>query len=213
VKRLFTIGLTVGVLGVVGYFGWKHRADLTPESLRLWIGGFGIWAPFIFAVLYAVNTVTLLPPIAILGLTAGLAFGKLTGFLAMMAGATAGATATFFISRRLGRSYVEKHLRGKFRTLDVELERRGFLTVLFLRMFPLIPFEVVNYLPGLSGIRFWDYWFATLLGLVPGVGLSVLLGDSLATLQQNPGKFLIVAGMMWLMVLIPLLYLKLRKKS
>jgi uncharacterized membrane protein YdjX (TVP38/TMEM64 family) len=212
-KKILKLVLIAAVITFIGYYGWTYRANLTPEYLRSWIGSFGVWAPFVYILLYAVNTVTLLPPIAILSLTAGLAFGKVVGFLALMAGAMLGTTATFFISRKLGRGFVEKRLQGKFKALDEKLEQKGFATVFFFRAVPLVPYEVLNYVPGLSKITFRDYFFGTLLGLIPGVSISVFFGDSLATIKENPGKFLLAVGAMALMIAIPALYLKFRKKT
>ncbi len=204
--------LLIGLIAVVAYFGWKYRASISPEAIRGWISRFGLAAPFIYVALYALNTVTLLPPIAILSFTAGLAFGKVVGFAALMAGAMTGSTVTFFISRKLGRSFVEKRLQGKFKSLDEKMEKKGFATVLFFRAVPIVPYEVLNYVPGLSRIRFRDYFLGTFLGLIPGVGISVFLGDSLATIKSNPKNFIIGLAAMGVIIAVPILYLKFRKK-
>lgn len=166
--------------------------SLSPEALRGWIGQFGALGPFVYVFLYALNTVTLLPPIGILSLTAGLAFGPAAGFLAIMAGAMIGTSATFFISRRLGRSSVERVLKGRFKSLDERLEQRGFQTVFFFRVIPIVPYEPLNYVSGLSKITFRDYIGATFLGLLPGAAAAAFLGDAL--LEPFSKRFFIVAG-------------------
>ncbi len=208
-KKLLIIGVVVGI----GWFSWQHRASLSPEVLRAWIGRFGAGAPFVYVLLYALNTVTLLPPIAVMSLTAGLAFGSVMGFLGIMAGAMVGSAATFFISRKLGRGFVEKRLQGKFKSLDEKLEKRGFATVLFFRVVPLVPYEVMNYAPGLSRISFRDYWVATFLGLLPGAAVSAFFGNSLATLKSHPKNFIIGLAAMVALIAIPTIYLKVRSKK
>lgn len=183
---------------------------LNPETLRAWIGSFGAAGPIVHVALYALNTVTLLPPIAILSLTAGLAFGPVIGFLAIMAGAMLGTTATFWIGRRLGRGFVERRLKGKFKTLDEALERRGFATVLFFRLVPIVPYEALNYASGLSKISFRDYGVATLLGLIPGAGVAAFFGDSLT--QPMSGRFLIGLAALVVLIAIPAIYLKLKRR-
>ena len=204
--------LLVLAIAVVAFLGWQNRASLDPEVIRDWMAGFGKAGPFIFVLLYAVNTVTLLPPIAFLSITAGLAFGKLIGFLAIMAGAMLGTTLTFFISRKLGRGFVEKRIKGKFKSLDEGLERRGFATILFFRVIPLVPFEALNYVAGLSKIRFRDYALATFIGFIPGIVVSVFFGDSLATIKSNPKNFILAVLAMAVLIAIPPIYLKFMRK-
>ncbi|MCM8794210.1 MAG: TVP38/TMEM64 family protein [Candidatus Omnitrophica bacterium] len=203
----------MAAFAVVAYIGWLNRDKVSPEIIRAWISRFGASAPFVYALLYALNTVTLLPPIFIMSLTAGLAFGKVTGFLALMAGAMIGTSATFYISRRVGREFVEKRLAGKFKSLDERLRRNGFATVLFFRVIPLVPYEVLNYTAGLSNVSFKDYWWGTLIGLLPGVAAAVFFGDSLANIKKDPAMFLVAVGALALLFAVPVIYLKLKKKS
>lgn len=198
------------VILIVGWW-WQHRAAVNPEAFRAWIAQFGAAAPFIYVALYAANTVTLLPPIGVLSLTAGLAFGPAIGFLAIMAGATLGTTATFFISRRLGRGFVERRLKGKFKSLDEALGSKGFATVLFFRVVPIVPYEVLNYVSGLSKIRFRDYGSATLLGLIPGAAVAAWFGDSLT--QPFSWKFLVGIIALIVLIAIPTIYVKARREK
>ena len=202
--------LIAGIMGSIGFIGWQHRAAVSPQALRTWIAQFGSAAPFVYILLYAANTVTVLPPIAVISLTAGLIFGPLMGFLVIMTGAMIGSAATFFIGRKLGRGFVEKRLKGKFKSLDEKLASRGFATVLFFRVIPLVPFEALNYASGLSKITFRHYWLATLLGLIPGAGVSAFFGDSLT--QPISMKFIAAGTAMAVLVAIPVLYLKWKKK-
>jgi len=205
-KGLFAVGLMVVFVG----WWWQHRCAVNPEAFRAWMAPFGVAAPFMYVLLYAINTVTLLPPIGVLSLTAGLAFGPAIGFLAIMAGAMIGTAATFFISRRMGRGFVEKRLKGRFKSLDEALERKGFATVLFFRVIPLVPYEVLNYASGLSKITFRDFCLATFLGLIPGAGISAFFGDSLT--QPLSVKFIVAVGALVLLIAVPTIYLKLRRK-
>lgn len=183
---------------------------MNPEAARIWISQFGVWAPFVYVILYAANTVTLLPPIGILSLAAGLAFGPWIGFLCIMAGAMIGTAATFFVSRGLGRGFVERRLKGRFKSLDEALQQKGFATVLFFRVVPVVPYEVLNYASGLSKVRFKDYCLATFLGLIPGAGVAAFFGDSL-TEPLSP-RFIAAGAALILLIGVPTLYLKTRRK-
>ncbi len=183
---------------------------LTPAAIRDYIQGFGRFAVIVYIIAYALNTISVVPPIAGLSLTAGLVFGKIWGALYLMIGAMLGTSCTFLISRFFGRRIAEKLLKGKFKNLDDLLERRGFATVLFFRLVPIVPYEALNYAGGLSKIRFKDYFFATLIGLIPGVIIAAFFGGTLGEVQGLrdifSGKFLIAVIALLIIILMPVIY-------
>lgn len=220
-SKLF-IKLAIGLL-VVGGIWWLVKCecvnlkDLTPASIRDYIQSFGNLAALVFIVAYTFNTISILPPIAPLSLAAGLAFGTVWGAMYLMIAALIGTSATFMISRFFGRGLVEKFLKGKFKNLDEKLETNGFMTVLFFRIVPLVPYEALNYVSGLSKIKFKDYFCATLLGLVPGVIISAFFGGSLGEINSLKDilapKFLISIGLMVLIIAVPVMYQMMKKKQ
>eukprot|EP00970_Alexandrium_tamarense_P008331 scaffold1593_cov193-Alexandrium_tamarense.AAC.32 len=61
--------------------------------------------------------------------------------------------------------------------MDTAIEKEGFKLMLLLRLSPLFPFALSNYLYGASSIRFGPYFFGTLLGFAPGTFAYVYAGD------------------------------------
>ncbi|UCD15454.1 MAG: TVP38/TMEM64 family protein [Candidatus Omnitrophota bacterium] len=214
--------LILGLLIIAGIW-WLVKCQcvnlesLTPASIRDYIQSFGNLAALVYVIAYTLNTISVFPPIAALSLTAGLAFGALWGAVLLMLSAMLGTSATFIISRLFGRQLIEKMLRGKFRRLDEKLEKNGFMTVLFFRVVPLIPYEVLNYVSGLSKIKFRDYFFATLLGLIPGVVIAAFFGGSLGQIRIFRDifapKFLVAGSLMVLILAVPFIYQHMKKKK
>ncbi|MFC1631438.1 TVP38/TMEM64 family protein [Candidatus Omnitrophota bacterium] len=207
--------LLLGLAVVLGVW-WLVRCQcvnlsaLTPAALKGYIQSFGKFASPIYIIAYALNTISIVPPIAPLSLTAGLAFGAIWGAVYLMIAAMIGTSATFFISRFFGRALVDRIFKGKFKNLDEKLEQNGFLTILFFRVVPLVPYEVLNYASGLSKIKFRDYFFATLLGLIPGVVVAAFFGGSLGEINSvrdilTP-RFLTAIGLMALILAVPAIY-------
>lgn len=215
------IKLFIGIAFVAGAW-WMVKCQcvslksLTPAALRDFIQSFGKLAVLAYIIAYALNTVSIMPPIAALSLAAGLAFGAVWGALYLMIGAMIGTTVTFMISRYFGRSLIEKMLKGKFKDLDEKLANNGFMTILFFRVIPLVPYEVLNYAGGLSRIKFKDYFFATFLGLIPGVIVSAFFGGSLGEIKSFKDifapKFLIAIGLMIAIIAVPAIYQVVRKR-
>jgi len=216
------VKLTVGIAVIAGIW-WLVKcqcvklSDLTPASIRDYIQSFGRLAAFVYVGAYVFNTISIFPPIAALSLSAGLVFGEIWGALFLMSGAIIGTSITFVISRFFGRGLIEKLLKGKFKNFDEKLERNGFMTVLFFRLVPLVPYEVLNYACGLSKIKFRDYALATFLGIIPGVVVSAFFGGSLGEIKTVKDvfapKFLIAIGLIALILAVPTIYQIIKKRK
>lgn len=168
--------------------------DLTsPADVRSAVEGAPAAAPLIFVTVYATFTLLLIPG-AIGSTAAGVLFGAAWGTVLTLLGATAGATAAFLVARWLGRERVERLTDGKIARLDRWLSNRGLGAVLFLRLVPLFPFNVVNYGAGLTGLPLGTYVAGTAIGIVPGTVAYVGLGAGL----DDPGspRFLASLGLL-----------------
>merc|ERR1712008_385208 len=70
--------------------------------------------------------------------------------------------------------------------LDNALEQKGLWIVILLRLSPIIPFNVLNYVLGVTNVRFWHYSVAC-LAMLPGTMLYVFLGASAGSLTEIGG--------------------------
>ncbi|KAK9664837.1 hypothetical protein RND81_14G072300 [Saponaria officinalis] len=108
------------------------------------------------------------------------------GFLADSVGATLGATAAFVLGRTLGRSYVISKIKDypKFKAVAIAIQRSGFKIVLLLRLVPLLPFNMLNYLLSVTPVPLWEYVLATWLGMLPITLALVYAGTTLKDLSD-----------------------------
>lgn len=152
--------------------------------LRDWFGGFldwvqnlGPWAPVVFVVVYIVSVVFLLPG-WIMTVGAGLTFGIVEGAVLVSISATTAATVAFLIGRHLARDRVERYAENHaaFRAIDDAIGAKGWKILIFLRMSPAIPWNISNYLYGLTKLRLHHYIIGTLIGMQPGNLLLLYLG-------------------------------------
>jgi uncharacterized membrane protein YdjX (TVP38/TMEM64 family) len=121
-------------------------------------------------------------PATPLTLLAGSLYGKLNGTIISLVGNIIGANAAFLISRYLFQDYVVKKFLPKYpkiKEYEELLFVRGFKTVMFMRLVPLFPFNALNYLLGVTQVKFKDYFLATIVGIIPGTFAFVYFGDSL----------------------------------
>ncbi len=135
------------------------------------------WAgPAVFVLIYIVGTVLLVPGI-VMSIAAGLLFG-FWGIPIVSLGGTIGATFAFIIARYLARGALERMAAGNatFKAIDEAVSGHGGKLVTLLRLSPMIPFSISNYLYGLTDVKLAPYVLATWVGTIPTICLEVYLG-------------------------------------
>ncbi len=140
-----------------------------------WAGG------LLYVLTVAVAEVLLLPGF-FLTVGAGYLFGAVKGTLLFVMSETLGACLAFGIARHFFgarmRDYFRKH--PKFARVNRALALEGWKFIALTRMTPLFPFKLSNYFFGAADFGFHDFFWGTLLGIMPFSVTLVYLG-SLAT--------------------------------
>lgn len=161
--------------------GWFENWN--PDSFREFIEGFGNWAIVIYFLLVVLNTVTIMPPLILTFLLAGVLFDPIKGIVVLWTSMVLGSIIAFSIARFLGQDFVSGKLKGRADEFNEQLGENGFTIVLTIRLIGLPPPEIINYAAGLSKISFKDFVLATVIGATPVAVLIVLTGDRLLNLD------------------------------
>jgi uncharacterized membrane protein YdjX (TVP38/TMEM64 family) len=176
-KAIRWASVAVIALGIVVIL---HRFPVEPAVRKLedWSEGLGIWGPLAIGLLYVAAVVALLPGSA-LTLAAGALFGLIGGTIVASLASTTGAALAFLIGRYVARYRIQALLPRypTFDALDTAISESGWKIVALLRLSPAVPFNLQNYLYGLTGIRFWPYLLTSWLAMLPTTFLYVYLGD------------------------------------
>ena len=171
------------------------RSLLSLDSLsRLaeYFRSLGIWAPFIsIGLMIAQGIIAPLPSFVITAAN-GLAFGIPLGIVISWTGGMAAAIVMFILARMFGASYVEKitkksDLLSKANRYSGE---NGFFLILIARIIPIVSFDIISLIAGLSTIKFRSFILATGIGQLPGTILYTIVGHDLANLDQYQNRFI-----------------------
>jgi uncharacterized membrane protein YdjX (TVP38/TMEM64 family) len=154
---------------------------LSASRVRGWMDGFGAAGPLVFIAVSASLTVVLFPG-PVLAAASGLLFGTALGTPVSICAATLGATLAFSLSRWWAHDAVVALAGSRVRALRAWVGRRGFLTVLYARIAPGVPYTVVNYAAGLAPIALRSFVAATAVGVAPRAFAYTALGGSLGDL-------------------------------
>jgi uncharacterized membrane protein YdjX (TVP38/TMEM64 family) len=155
--------------------------SLSASRVRGWMDGFGAAGPLVFIAVSAALTVVLFPG-PVLAAASGLLFGTALGTPVSICAATLGATLAFSLSRWWARDAVVALAGPRLRALRAWVGRRGFLTVLYARIAPGVPYTLVNYAAGLTPVALRSFVGATALGVAPRAFAYTALGGSLGDL-------------------------------
>ena len=205
--RLALLGLAVALAVAVVVLVVRPTPDAVHgrvADVRDWVDSLGPLAPLVFIAVSAALT-TLMFPGPLLAGASGLLFGVALGFPVSLASAVLGACLAFLISRYLAGDAVE-HLAGpRLQSLEELVSRRGFVSVLYARIAPGVPYTLVNYAAGLTRIQLAVFAAATALGAAPRAFAYTALGGSFGDLR-SPEAVIAVAiiGSMWLIGLVML---------
>ncbi len=141
------------------------------------IGEMEVWGGVLYPLFYGACNVLLLPG-GVLAVGSGLFFGLWWGFALNLIGNVGGAAVAFFISRKLGRSWLERRFlrHGRWAVLDEAIGREGWKIIFLSQVHPLFPSSLLNYLYGVTRIRFWPCMLWIAIGQAPGLFLYAYLG-------------------------------------
>jgi uncharacterized membrane protein YdjX (TVP38/TMEM64 family) len=207
-KPLLQMIIVLALLGTV-LIG-THPDALEPAGIRDFILGFGLLAPLAYIALYAV-AVFIPYATTILTVVAGLAFGTLWGGVLTYFVTLVASLAPMGASRYLGRPWIEPWV-GKSRVRHVArlINRNGFMVFLYLRLIPFIPYEIQNYIAGVSRISYRHFLLASALGNAPIILIMTFFGDSLT--QPGSAQFWWAGGVYLVVLLTPVPLALLRRR-
>jgi uncharacterized membrane protein YdjX (TVP38/TMEM64 family) len=148
--------------------------------LQRWVDTLGPWAPILYTAAYVILELIFVPALP-LTVLAGIAFGPLWGTAYAWLGATVSAVLAFLIARHGGREMVERWIvrHPRLARLDAAVARHGWRILAFTRLVPVFPFNMQNYVYGLTGIRLSTYLVVTGIFMIPGTAALAIAGDAL----------------------------------
>ncbi|GAA5234141.1 TVP38/TMEM64 family protein [Verticiella sediminum] len=187
-RRLLLGGVALASLAMVGLWRWTPLADYLRLGTLMHLA-YGLKA-LPYAALAVVGCYVLggliAMPVTVLIAVTGLVFGAWQGGIYALAGTMASALVTYALGRVLGGDKVRRIAGRRINNLSDKLAEQGVLAMVVLRVLPVAPFTLVNVMAGAARIRLRDYLIGTLLGMAPGIVLTVAFAHQLARALQHP---------------------------
>ena len=172
--QLALFALAIGLLLLLSHlFPLVDLIDAVQQRVIHW----GAWSGVCYPLLFALCNVLLLPG-GLLSVGSGFFFGLWWGFFIVLLGNNISAAIAFALGRWIGRRWLIGKLSQSptLHLLEPAVEREGWKIIFLSQLHPLFPTSLLNYIYGLTRIRFRTYMFWASIGRAPGLFLYAYVG-------------------------------------
>lgn len=171
----------------------------------------------LFIAVYILATALSIPGAVILTIAGGFLFGTVVSTFYIDIGATTGATLAFLSARYLLGNRIQEKYQGQLKKFNEEFEKNGTHYLLTLRLIPVFPFFLINFLSGLTKIPIRAFIWTTALGIIPGTMIFAFAGRQIGTINSVSeilsikvlAAFLVLA----LFTLVPVIIKRIRNRK
>jgi uncharacterized membrane protein YdjX (TVP38/TMEM64 family) len=169
---------------------WRFTplADIiTPLSMIGWaqsLAGYW-WAPIALVIAYTPASLVMFPR-WLITLAAVATFGPWMAFAYAQTGVLIAALCGYVAGELVDRDTVRRMAGPRINRLSKILQRRGFFAVTLVRLVPIAPFMVINVVMGAMRIRLRHFMIGTVLGMLPGMLATTVLGEQITAAIVKP---------------------------
>ena len=122
-------------------------------------------------------------PVALIG---GFVLGKWIGTLVVVLGLSIGATFLYVFGNYFLKELIREKFLNRFQNLETKFRKSEFIYLLIYRFIGGIPWQLSCLLPTLFDVKVINFFFATLIGIIPQIFLAVSIGSGLEKIiDQN----------------------------
>lgn len=163
------------ILAVCQYFYRKYNLDY--QAILTFIHLHQIVAPILFVLIYALFVILLFHTLPF-NLGAGILFGGFWGGFLSIVATTIGAVIAFLISRSMFSNAVHTYFGANMVTwVEEKVEKNSWNIIAFTRLCAALPTGPINYILGLTKMKFSTYAIGTFVFLfIPSILISII-GD------------------------------------
>ncbi|WP_440929416.1 TVP38/TMEM64 family protein [Candidatus Pelagibacter sp.] len=137
----------------------------------------------IFTILWVFPFLGFGSPIALLG---GFIFGKWLGTIIVVIGMSVGATFLYIFGNYFLKDLIRDKFLNRYQNLERKFKKSEFYYLLIYRFIGGIPWQLSCILPTIFDVSVKNFFFASLIGIIPQIFLAVSLGSGLEkVIEQN----------------------------
>ncbi len=124
-------------------------------------------------------------PVALFG---GFIFGKWIGTLIVVLGLSVGATFLYMFGNYFLKDFIREKFLNKYQRLEMKFKKSEFIYLLIYRFVGGIPWQLSCLLPTLFNVKVKNFFFATIIGIIPQIFLAVSIGSGIEKIIDQNSK-------------------------
>ncbi len=187
-KNILFLVLFIGVIVAVRYSPIGHA--LTFENLKTHredlfalVQSRYLQSVVAYIAAYIVIVALSVPGAVIMTLAGGFLFGTIPAAFYIDLGATTGATLAFLIARYVMGNRLQEKYQKQLSSFNGEMKKNGARYLLTLRLIPVFPFFLINFLSGLTNVPVKTFVWTTALGIIPATVIFAYAGRQIGTIN------------------------------
>ena len=134
-------------------------------------------------------------PVALMG---GFILGKWIGTVVVVLGLSIGGTFLYIFGNYFLKDLIREKFLNKYQNLDKKFKKSEFFYLLVYRFIGGIPWVISCLLPTIFNVKAVNFFFATLIGIIPQIFLAVSIGSGIEKLidknSEAPGFFELISS-------------------
>lgn len=175
--RIRIVAAILWCIVLIIFVAYVYGGGSASNNIRHFVHAWPEYSFVLFLVAYAIRPILFIPDSVML-VFGGATFGPWIGIMGGYIGENISALVAFSISRFLGNKWASHSHIEFVRTLDRVVQKRGFVTLMALRLIPIAPFDPINYGAGLTSMSYRTFILGTALGVIPALTVYVLIGSA-----------------------------------
>lgn len=162
----------------------KNRAILIQLTLE-----HRILSPIVFVLIYALAVSLFLPIGIYLSLLGGFLFPHPFSEFYIMTGFISGCSTIYLIGSETIRKLFIKMSGPRLKSIEKAFQADAANYLLFLRLIPISPANLINLAAVLFGVRLWTFLWTALIGTLPQTIMFASIGRELSSILESQNEF------------------------
>lgn len=209
IKLIIFIALVIIILILNNNYKLYEKIN-NLDNFKFMINENIIKASIIYIIITAIGSSVLALPGVTFALFSGILFGPILGIILCSISATMSASISFIISRFFLKESVKPLIeKNKYlnKILFEDGNKNAIMLLMITRLVPLFPYNIQNFAYGITDISFILYTIYTFIFMLPGISLFTIASAGIIS-QENRALYFLIAGIIFVFVLIISIYLK-----
>ena len=149
----------------------------------------------VFSIMWVFPFLGFASPISLIG---GFIFGKWVGTIVVVLGLSIGATFLYIFGNYFLKDLIKDKFLKKFNDLDIKFKKSEFLYLLIYRFIGGVPWQLSCLLPTIFNVKTSNFFFATLIGIIPQIFLAVSIGNGLEKVIEQNSEIPVISDVIFL---------------